>query len=68
MTRVLMTTDAVGGVWQYTLDLGRALRARGVEVRVAVVPVGHERVTEDRDSHQPRPSGSGSFSVCERSA
>ena len=37
MTRVLMTTDAVGGVWQYTLDLSRALRARGVEVRVAVL-------------------------------
>ena len=27
MTRVLMTADAVGGVWQYALDLAAALDA-----------------------------------------
>lgn len=35
--RVLMTTDAVGGVWTYSLTLARALRARGVAVALAAV-------------------------------
>lgn len=30
--RVLMTTDAVGGVWTYALDLARGLAASGAEV------------------------------------
>jgi len=30
--RVLMTLDAVGGVWRYAMDLGRALAGRGTEV------------------------------------
>jgi glycosyltransferase involved in cell wall biosynthesis len=30
--RVLMTLDAVGGVWRYALDLARGLSERGVEV------------------------------------
>ncbi len=46
-----MTADAVGGVWQYTTELARALGAHGVEVVIAVtgpwnalpLPVG-ERV------------------------
>jgi glycogen synthase len=35
--RVLMTTDAVGGVWRYSLDLCSALRARGIGVTLAVM-------------------------------
>ena len=35
--RVLMTTDAVGGVWAHSLTLGQALGARGVAVRLAVL-------------------------------
>lgn len=35
--RVLLTTDAVGGVWQYTTELAQALSARGVECVVAVL-------------------------------
>ena len=35
MTRVLMTTDAVGGVWSYSLELCRALKAHGYEVVLA---------------------------------
>ncbi len=35
--RVLLTTDAVGGVWQYTTELAQALTARGVECVVAVL-------------------------------
>ncbi len=33
--RVLMTTDTLGGVWTYTLELARELAARGVEVTLA---------------------------------
>jgi glycosyltransferase involved in cell wall biosynthesis len=32
-----MTTDAVGGVWTYSLTLARALAARGVEVALAAI-------------------------------
>src|SRR5882724_661377 len=35
--RVLMTTDTVGGVWTYALDLSRALAERGVEVALATM-------------------------------
>jgi glycogen synthase len=35
--RILMTADAVGGVWRYAVDLGGALRRRGVHVTVAVM-------------------------------
>jgi glycosyltransferase involved in cell wall biosynthesis len=35
--KILMTADAVGGVWQYSLDLARGLSARGVEVVLAVM-------------------------------
>ena len=34
---VLMTADAVGGVWPYTMDLGSGLRARGLGITVAVM-------------------------------
>jgi glycosyltransferase involved in cell wall biosynthesis len=34
---ILATADAVGGVWRYTIDLGRELRARGVRSTVAVM-------------------------------
>ncbi len=35
--RILMTTDAVGGVWTYAVDLCRALGAHGVEVVLATM-------------------------------
>src|SRR3954447_2891189 len=35
--RILMTADAVGGVWQYTVDLVRRLAEIGGEVLVAVL-------------------------------
>jgi glycogen synthase len=34
---VLMTADAVGGVWTYALDLARGLGARGTRVSLAVM-------------------------------
>src|SRR5687768_3043359 len=35
--RVLMTADAVGGVWTYAVELCRELDARGTEVTLAVI-------------------------------
>jgi glycosyltransferase involved in cell wall biosynthesis len=35
--RVLMTTDAVGGVWQYSLELSSGLGRRGVRVLLAAM-------------------------------
>lgn len=35
--RILMSTDAVGGVWQYSLDLARGLSAAGTSVVLAVL-------------------------------
>src|SRR5690349_6315021 len=35
--RVLMTADAVGGVWTYVLDLSRALTAHGISVTLATM-------------------------------
>ena len=33
--RILLTVDAVGGVWQYGMDLARALAARGAKTVIA---------------------------------
>ncbi|MDQ2805761.1 MAG: glycosyltransferase family 4 protein [Chloroflexota bacterium] len=35
--QILLTTDTVGGVWQYSLTLAAALRQRGLGVALAVV-------------------------------
>lgn len=35
--RILMTADAVGGVWTYAMDLASGLQARGAQVTVAVL-------------------------------
>jgi hypothetical protein len=35
MTTLLMTLDAVGGVWRYAMDLGRGLRGRGYRLAFA---------------------------------
>lgn len=35
--RVLMTADAVGGVWQYALDVAEGLRAYGVKTTLVVL-------------------------------
>ena len=35
--RILMTTDGVGGVWSYSLELCRALQPHGVEVILATM-------------------------------
>ena len=46
MKRVLMTCDAVGGVWTYTVELARALGQHGVETFIAAMgpaPSGAQR-------------------------
>src|SRR4051812_23070336 len=35
--RVLMTADAVGGVWTYALDLAQALTSRGISTTLATL-------------------------------
>jgi len=35
--RVLLSTDAIGGVWPYTFELARALSRRRVEVEIAIL-------------------------------
>jgi glycosyltransferase involved in cell wall biosynthesis len=45
--RLLLVTDAVGGVWVYSLELARALRPLGVETLLAVMgPSPDERQRE----------------------
>jgi glycosyltransferase involved in cell wall biosynthesis len=46
-TRILMTADAVGGVWTYAVDLCRELDRRGIDVGLAVM--GPAPVAEQRD-------------------
>ena len=45
--RVLLVTDAVGGVWIYSLELARGLKALGVETVLAVM--GPSPSTEQRE-------------------
>ncbi|MFZ0018548.1 MAG: hypothetical protein WAL10_14570, partial [Acetobacteraceae bacterium] len=41
--RILMTLDAVGGLWRYSVDLARCLAAEGIEcVLVGVGPAPSE--------------------------
>src|SRR4051794_2239891 len=44
--KVLMTTDAVGGVWTYTIDLAEALCATGVQVTIAALGPTPSRAQE----------------------
>lgn len=44
VARVLLTTDAVGGVWHYSLELAAGLIDHGVDVTLAVLgPAANER-------------------------
>src|SRR5881275_1450492 len=46
--RLLLVTDAVGGVWVYSLELARALRPLGVETVLAVMgPSPSERQRDE---------------------
>jgi len=47
MTRVLMTADAIGGVWQYAIELARALAPTGVETVLAVLGPAPDRAQRE---------------------
>ena len=50
LLRVLVTADAVGGVWQYSLDLARGLSGLGIETVLAVLgPPPSERQREEAE-------------------
>jgi glycogen(starch) synthase len=52
-TRILMTTDTVGGVWTYTMDLARALGQEGVEIALASLG-GHATVEQRHEAQTIR--------------
>lgn len=45
--RLLLTTDAVGGVWRYSLDLARGLSDRGIGCVLAVLGPGPDAAQRD---------------------
>jgi glycogen(starch) synthase len=49
--KVLMTTDTVGGVWTYSMELARALAAHDIEVVLAAMgrPLSHDQRLEALD-------------------
>src|SRR4051794_29652330 len=52
--KILMTTDCVGGVWTYSLDLAKALQTHGVEVALATMGPGPSE--EQRAEARRRPN------------
>src|SRR4051812_40734656 len=50
---VLMTTDAVGGVWSYAVELARGLAAYGVRVTLAVLGPAPSRAQRARVARLP---------------
>ena len=59
--RLLMTADAVGGVWTYALELARALAPHGVEIALAVMgppPSADQRAEAARHANVTLHAGS----------
>jgi glycogen synthase len=54
--KILMTTDTVGGVWMYALELARSLQPHGVEVALATMgaPITSAQHEEARQLHNVR--------------
>jgi glycosyltransferase involved in cell wall biosynthesis len=50
--KILMTTDTVGGVWTYVLDLSRALEPLGCEITLATM--GHPLTPDQRRDARAR--------------
>jgi glycogen(starch) synthase len=46
--KILMTTDTVGGVWTYALELARSLREQGVQIALATMgaPVSQQQARQ----------------------
>ena len=51
--KVLMTTDTVGGVWTYSLELARGLGERGVEVALATMGAPINELQRDKVDRIP---------------
>ena len=51
--KVLMTTDTVGGVWNYSLELARSLGERGVEVALATMGAPINELQRDKVDRIP---------------
>lgn len=52
--RVLMTTDTLGGVWNYAVDLTRALSRQGIEVILATMGAPPSPALREQISRLPR--------------
>lgn len=51
--KVLMTTDTVGGVWNYSLELARGLGERGIEVALATMGAPINELQRDKADRTP---------------
>lgn len=51
--KVLMTTDTIGGVWAYALELARGLGERGVEVALATMGAPINELQRDKVDRIP---------------
>jgi glycogen(starch) synthase len=51
--KVLMTTDTVGGVWNYSLELARGLGERGIEVALATMGAPINELQRDKVDRIP---------------
>ena len=51
---LLLTTDAVGGVWRYTIDLARGLSERGIDPVVAVLGPPADAAQQAEAARVPR--------------
>lgn len=51
--KVLMTTDTVGGVWSYSLELARGLAEKGIEVALATMGAPINELQRDKVDRIP---------------
>lgn len=51
--KVLMTTDTVGGVWNYSLELARGLGEKGIEVALATMGSPLNELQRDKADRTP---------------
>ena len=51
--KVLMTTDTVGGVWNYSLELARGLGEKGIEVALATMGAPINELQRDKADRTP---------------
>ena len=51
--KVLMTTDTVGGVWNYSLELARGLGEKGIEVALATMGAPLNELQRDKADRTP---------------